>query len=49
MALRALRGVLMVLVVALVGCDHATKVVAKATLGEHPLVLVRGVLDLEYT
>jgi signal peptidase II len=39
----------MVLVVALVGCDHATKVVAKATLGEHPLVLVRGVLDLEYT
>jgi signal peptidase II len=39
----------MMLLLALVGCDHATKVAAKATLGDHPFVLLRGVLDLEYT
>jgi signal peptidase II len=33
----------------LVGCDHVTKVAAKAELeGQHPRDLVRGVLDLQY-
>jgi signal peptidase II len=47
---KALRGVLMLLVLALAGCDHATKLVAKASLcGDKPLVLISGVLDLQYT
>jgi signal peptidase II len=34
----------------LVGCDHATKFVAKSQLeGERPRQLLRGVLDLQYT
>jgi signal peptidase II len=34
----------------LVGCDHATKFVAKSQLeGERPHQLIRGVLDLDYT
>jgi signal peptidase II len=38
------------LVVALVGCDHATKVVAKITLeGNPPRAVIPGVLDLVYT
>jgi signal peptidase II len=46
----ALRVLLMVLVVALVGCDHATKVVAKVTLeGTAPRSIIPGVLDLVYT
>jgi signal peptidase II len=50
MAHKALRGVLMLLVLALAGCDHASKIVAKASLcGEKPLVLISGVLDLQYT
>ncbi|MGO9715067.1 MAG: signal peptidase II [Polyangiaceae bacterium] len=44
-----MRGLLMVLVLALVGCDHATKVVAKITLeGSAPRALITGVLDLQY-
>lgn len=40
----------MVLVVALVGCDHATKIVAKITLeGGAPRVIIPGALDLVYT
>jgi signal peptidase II len=47
---RALRGILLLLVVALVGCDHATKNAAKAALeGVKPLALIPGLLDLEYT
>lgn len=38
------------LFVSLVGCDHATKMMAKSTFeGAAPLSLVRGVLDLTYT
>jgi signal peptidase II len=37
-------------VAALVGCDHATKVVAESALRDRaPLALVDGVLDLSYT
>jgi signal peptidase II len=37
-------------VVALVGCDHATKLAAESSLRDRaPLALVPGVLDLEYT
>jgi signal peptidase II len=47
---RTIRGLLLMLVVALVGCDHATKVVAKITLeGSAPRSLIPGVLDLQYT
>lgn len=47
---RAMRGVLMVLLVVLVGCDHATKVAAKLTLERGgPHVVVPGVVDLLYT
>jgi signal peptidase II len=46
---RAMRGLLMVLVFALVGCDHATKVVAKIALeGTGPRTIIPGVLDLTY-
>src|SRR5215475_5371982 len=44
------RAVLLGLLVVLVGCDHVTKLVAKARLeGEPPRDLVHGVLDLQYT
>src|ERR1700733_8265163 len=47
---RVARGLLLMLVVALVGCDHATKVVAKITLeGSAPKAVIPGVLDLVYT
>ena len=47
---RTLRGMLMLLVVALVGCDHATKAVAKVALeGSAPRAIIPGVLDLVYT
>jgi signal peptidase II len=37
-------------VAGLVGCDHATKALAQATLQHHaPVVLVRGIIDLGYT
>jgi signal peptidase II len=41
---------LIAVVSALVGCDHATKVVAESALHNRPNVsVVRGVLDLEYS
>jgi len=47
---RVLRGFLLMLVAALVGCDHATKIVAKITLeGSAPKAVIPGVLDLVYT
>ena len=40
---------LMLFTLALVGCDHATKAVAEATLAHRgPLSIVPGVLDLRY-
>jgi signal peptidase II len=42
-------SLLLVLVLALVGCDHATKIVAREALGAGPAVaLVPGVLELSY-
>jgi signal peptidase II len=50
MRARVGQGLLMILMAALVGCDHATKVVAKVTLdGGAPRVLIPGMLDLVYT
>ncbi|HVY49402.1 MAG TPA: signal peptidase II [Minicystis sp.] len=50
MARRLFSGLIMLLTLALVGCDHGTKLVAQRTLEHHaPLRLVRGVLDLRYT
>jgi signal peptidase II len=47
---RTMRGLLLGLVVALVGCDHATKVVAKIELEGAPArAIVPGVLELVYT
>lgn len=49
MGKHAARGMLMSLLVFLVGCDHATKVVAKGELGAGRVIpLVRGWLDLRY-
>jgi signal peptidase II len=49
MVARTLRGVLMLLLLALVGCDHATKVVAKITLeGGRTHAVIPGILDLVY-
>lgn len=49
MARRAIRGLLIALALATVGCDHATKLVAKVTLeGAAPRALIAGVLDLQY-
>jgi signal peptidase II len=45
----AVRGVLMLLVVTLVGCDHATKVVATISLPGASRVIVPGLLELVYT
>jgi signal peptidase II len=43
------RLVFLGLLTLLVGCDHATKSVAKAALeGEHPRDLIHGVVDLQY-
>src|SRR5262249_28318762 len=43
------RLVLVGLMTLLVGCDHATKFVAKSQLeGQHPRELIRGALDLQY-
>jgi signal peptidase II len=50
MAKRAIHVFLMMLVLGIVGCDHATKFVAKVSLeGEAPRALITGVLDLRYT
>ena len=49
MAKRAAGWLLLVLTLALVGCDHATKAAAEATLGPSgPVALVKGVLELCY-
>jgi signal peptidase II len=49
MVRRATRFFLMLLLVGMVGCDHATKAGAKAALeGRAPLDVVAGVLDLRY-
>jgi signal peptidase II len=44
----AMRGLVMILVAALAGCDHATKVVATITLPGTSRVLIPGVLELLY-
>lgn len=50
MARRASQLLLLLFTVAMVGCDHATKVGAKSALeGRGPLDLLSGVLDLRYT
>ena len=50
MGKQSARALLTTLLVFLVGCDHATKAVAKDTLGPGKIVtLIRGVLDLRYT
>jgi signal peptidase II len=47
---RACALALLACVTLLVGCDHATKLAAEATLRDHPPVpLVRGFVDLAYT
>lgn len=49
MARRAMGWLLLVFTLALVGCDHATKAVARTALGHRgPVALVPGVLDLHY-
>ena len=49
MVARTIRGALMLLLLALVGCDHATKVVAKITLeGGRTHAVIPGILDLVY-
>jgi signal peptidase II len=49
MVRRATRLLLLVLLLGMVGCDHATKISAKAALEGHaPLTLVTGLLDLRY-
>src|SRR6185369_17996439 len=49
MARRAIGWLLMLFTLALVGCDHATKAVAEATLGGRGAVnVIPGVLDLQY-
>jgi signal peptidase II len=47
---KAARWALLPLVMCLVGCDHATKTVAKSTLGTGKVItLIGGWLDLRYT
>ena len=49
MTRRILHWMLATLLVGLVGCDHATKIAARATLGEGRVVtLIPNVLDLRY-
>jgi signal peptidase II len=49
MARRALSWLLLLFTAALVGCDHATKVVAHSALERRgPVALVPGLLDLHY-
>jgi signal peptidase II len=49
MTRRATRLLALLCLVGVIGCDHATKVTAKAALeGAQPLNLVSGVLDLRY-
>lgn len=50
MVRKTMGWLLLLLTVSLVGCDHATKIVAKAELGDgRALALVPGWLDLRYT
>jgi signal peptidase II len=50
MARRFFPGLLMLFTLALVGCDHGTKLVAQQALGHRgPLRLLPGILDLRYT
>ena len=47
---RRFRILLLLVVPTLIGCDHATKHLAKSRLeGERPVSLVSGVLDLRYS
>ena len=49
MARRAMGWLLVIFTLALVGCDHATKVAAQAALGRRgPVALLPGLLDLHY-
>ncbi len=49
MARRALRWLLLLFTLALVGCDHATKAVAQSALDRRgPVALLPGLLDLHY-
>jgi signal peptidase II len=49
MAKKAMAWLLMLLTIALVGCDHATKLAAETVLERRgPLELVPGLLDLRY-
>ncbi len=50
MARRATQFLLLLFTLGLIGCDHATKIGAKAALeGKGPLDLFAGVIDLRYT
>jgi signal peptidase II len=50
MARRVSQLILLLFTIAMVGCDHATKLGAKSALeGRGPLALFDGVLDLRYT
>ncbi len=49
MARRISTWLLILCTMALVGCDHATKLVASAALRDRTVDLVPGVLDLQYT
>lgn len=44
-----LRAAILVLTISLFGCDHATKIAAKASLPAGGLDVVSGVLELRYT
>jgi signal peptidase II len=47
MARRVARGCLLLFILSLVGCDHATKVAAQEAL-PHPVALIRGLVELSY-
>ena len=50
MAKKAMGWFLLLFTLSLVGCDHATKLVAKVTLGDgRSVALVPGLLELRYT
>jgi signal peptidase II len=49
MARRISAWLLLCCTLALVGCDHATKLAASSVLRAHPVTLVPRVLDLQYT
>jgi signal peptidase II len=50
MARRALSWLLLLFTLALIGCDHVTKVAARSALDRRgPVALVPGLLDLRYT